>query len=131
MEDMKKTVKPPQKLLKGQPTDATEEINVFRVIAQKNLPKTQTKRWKSPIKLWQEATWSGQIDYNLELPGKDESQLMDIDEVYLIDISQWGEHVSDVEFDSEEEDWSVGHTYYPNLSPNSWSATSIGSHIDI
>ncbi|RIB28118.1 hypothetical protein C2G38_2158776 [Gigaspora rosea] len=51
--------------------------------------------------LWQEVTWSRQIDYNLGPLCGNEPQLMDIDEVYLIDIPQWGDPVIGLEFEEE------------------------------
>ncbi|CAG8525271.1 2861_t:CDS:2 [Gigaspora rosea] len=83
---MKSTGKLPQKLLNDHSTYAIEEIEVFRVIAQEYFTEDSDEEMEATNwirqtdsmeqerlliqiawELWQEATWSGQIDYNLGL----------------------------------------------------------------
>ncbi|CAG8527428.1 23687_t:CDS:2 [Gigaspora rosea] len=108
IENMGSANKPLQKLLKDRPTKAVEEAKKEESeeeISETEYYEENEELTCSPIEQErlqkQAATWSGQIDYNLEASRRNELQLIDIDEVYLIDIPRWGDPVTGLKFEEE------------------------------
>ncbi|CAG8686193.1 10264_t:CDS:2 [Gigaspora rosea] len=105
----------------GQPTETVEEAEVFQVTAQEYFTEnsdeemevtnwihyTEWEKWEEESE--EEVKETKYYEENKELTcssmeqERNESQLTDIDEVYLIDLPRWGDPVTSLEFEEEIE----------------------------